>query len=256
MDTYKQRKEVFIVAKFAFKDIGTPPPIDAASLHLNQKGTYYCTTEGCTATMHTRDLTKACACFVSYDKNTHIDPRVCLKKDNFKPDKYDETLFNYDDLFRRMLNPVERDNPIGHGAGKAGHNTRLPIRRLKGLYEMCLQFRPKGTYNGYNIEDILVDKNNYTRYRMGIEGNRIVCCTFFKYDLNKQTITMNYPYVGKSHIRIHVADELMFKKCLNKLIDKTHNNTVVIGGHWTKSTDIDILAECELVSIGKQICNT
>lgn len=243
------------MAKFAYKTIGTPPLIDAENLRLNEKGTYYCSTPGCTATMHTRNLSKACACFVSDNKKDHINQRLCLKKDNFKPDQYDESLFDCDDFFNSMLNPVERDNPIGLGVGQAGQNARIPIRRLKGLYEMCLQFRQKGTYNGCSIDDILVDEENYTRYQSGLIGNRIVCCTYYKYDPNENTITMNYPYIGKSHIRIHVNNEKMFKKCLHKLYDKTHKNIVVIGGCWTKSNDKTILAECELISVGKQICN-
>lgn len=243
------------MAKFAFEKIGTPPFIDAANLSLNQKGTYYCTTEGCSAKMHTRDLAKKCACFVSNRRDDHSDPKYCLKKDNFRADYYDENQFDCDDLFRRMLNPVERDRPIGPGAGGAGTGTKLPIRRIKGLYEMCIQYREKGKYNGYNIDDILVDEKNYERYSLGIEGNRIVCCTYYKYDEEKQTITMNYPNIGKSHIRIHVPNDSMFKKSLKKLIDLTHQNVVVIGGCWRKSDEEGILAECELVSVGKQICN-
>lgn len=44
---------------------------------------------------------------------------------------------------------------------------------------MCVQYREGGSYNKYPIDDILVDKYNFDKYREnGIIGNRIVACTF------------------------------------------------------------------------------
>lgn len=63
------------------------------------------------------------------------------------------------------------------------------------LYLMCLQYRDGGSYNGYLIDDILIDKYN-----------------------------------------------------------KTHSKISVIAVNWTNSSDSTCLAECELVSVGKQIC--
>lgn len=46
----------------------------------------------------------------------------------------------------------------------------------------------------------------------------------------------------------------MFEKCANKLKDKTHLHISVIGANWIPSNDDNCLAECEVVSVGKQIC--
>ena len=55
-------------------------------------------------------------------------------------------------------------------------------------------------------------------------------------------------------LKIHVTDDKMFEKCANKLKDKTHLHISVIGANWIPSNDDNCLAECEVVSVGKQIC--
>lgn len=75
------------------------------------------------------------------------------------------------------------------------------------------------------------------------------------------TISMNYlsDYQNKNfenakHIKLIVKNN-MFEKCLNKLLDLTHENIVVVAGNWNSSNEEDVLAECEIYSVGKQICN-
>jgi len=46
----------------------------------------------------------------------------------------------------------------------------------------------------------------------------------------------------------------MFNKCVNKLKDKTHSKISVIAANWKSSNYDRCIAECELTSVGKQIC--
>lgn len=236
--------------------------IDAAKLPLhNNKKIYYCTTPGCCAKMHVRSPQKSSACFVSFHANDHTGGVLCHLKDQFKPDKYDEKLFSLENFFNNLFSHNSNDSSSLYGSGGKGTNQHIPVNTLRMLYLMCLQYRDDGSYNGYPIDEILIDKYDFNKYiASGITGNRIISCTFFRYDSNMQCIYMNCPdelFFSKAQhqlLKIHVPDQQMFNKCLNKLIDKTHSKLSVIAGNWVSSYDGNCIAECELFSIGKQIC--
>ena len=252
------------MAKYAYRvPNGTENDrVDASDLPLHGNGTFYCTTPDCRARMYVRSPQKQRACFVSYNISEHTGGILCHIKDLFKPDDYCENLFSLDNFFTNLLTKQDRDSSPHHGSGGKGSNSKIAINTLKMLYLMCVQYREGGSYNNYPIDDILVDKYNFDKYREnGIIGNRIVACTFWKYDPNTNCIFMNCPderlYLpGEEHkiLKIHVTDDKMFEKCANKLKDKTHLHISVIGANWIPSNDNNCLAECEVVSVGKQIC--
>ena len=173
-----------------------------------------------------------------------------------------EKLFCLDNFFENLLSRKERNTVPHHGSGGIGNNKGIAINTLKMLYLMCVQYRDGGYYNDYLIDDILVDKYNYDRYHEnGICGNRIVACTFWKYNSDKNCIFMNcpderlrLPRTEHKCLKIHVKDDEMFKKCRKKLVDISHQRISVIVGNWTPSQDADCVAECEIISVGKQIC--
>lgn len=119
---------------------------------------------------------------------------------------------------------------------------------------MCVQYREGGSYNKYPIDDILVDKYNFDKYREnGIIGNRIVACTFWKYEPDTNCIFMNCPderlYLPREEhkiLKIHVTDDKMFEKCANKLKDKTHLHISVIGANWIPSMMIIVWLSVKL----------
>lgn len=252
------------MAKYAYRiPNGTKKDrVDAAKLSLHDEGVFYCTTPGCQARMYLRSPQKASACFVSYSVAEHTGGTICHLKDQFKPDQYDETLFSLEKFFNNLLNKKENDSPSRHGSGGKGTNQRIAINSLKMLYLMCLQYRDGGSYNGYLIDDILIDKYNFNKYiSIGITGNHLIACTFWKYISNEQCIYMNCPdnlltIPKEQHkiLKIYVKNTKMFEKCAKKLKDKTHSKISVIAANWTNSSDSMCLAECKLVSVGKQIC--
>lgn len=251
------------MAKFAYRvPERESTKVDAAQLPLHGNGTFYCTTPGCRAKMHVRSPQKASACFVSYDISEHTGGVLCHIKDKFNPDHYEEDLFSLKNVFDNILSPVEREKTPHHGSGGKGTGKGIAINTLKMLYLMCVQYRDGGTYNGYRIDDILVDKYNFRSYQEdGIVGNRIVACTFWKYDSGTQCIYMNCPdeLLGVSKeqhqsLKLHIANKEMFQKCVKKLLDPSHSKISVIGSRWTASGDASCLAECEITSVGKQIC--
>ncbi len=252
------------MAKYAYRvSNGTEnDKIDAAMLPLHGNGIFYCTTPGCKARMHVRSPQKTSACFVSYDISEHTGGTICHLKDRFKPDQYDENFFSLERLYNNLLTKRENDISSLYGTGGKGNNQRIAINTLKMLYLMCIQYRDGKTYNGYPIEDILVDKYNFEQYlKHGIVGNRVVSCTFWKYASDTNHIFMNCPdellHLDRKkhqHLKIYVHDDEMFKKCVHKLYDKTHSKLSVIVANWKETTDYNCLAECELFSVGKQIC--
>ncbi len=173
---------------------------------------------------------------MSYNISEHTGGILCHIKDLFKPDDYCENLFSLDNFFTNLLTKQNRDFSPHHGSGK-GSNSKIAINTLKMLYLMCVQYREGGSYNKYPIDDILVDKYNFDKYREnGIIGNRIVACTFWKYEPDTNCIFMNCPdeildLPREEHkiLKIHVTDDKMFEKCANKLKDKTHLHISVIG---------------------------
>ncbi len=252
------------MAKYAYSVLGGTKDdiVDAANLPLHSKGDFYCTTPECSARMYVRSPQKASACFVSYHVSDHTGGAACHLKDQFKPDQYDEKLFSLEKLFHNLLDKKERDKSSHYGSGGKGSNRHIAINSLKMLYLMCLQYRDGGSYNGYNIDDILIDKYNFEKFiTSGIQGNRIIACTFWKYDTTSHCIYMNCPdeLVSISNykhkvLKIYVADNDMFSKCAYKLADKTHTKISVIAANWKPSKDEECFAECELTSVGKQIC--
>lgn len=241
------------MAKYAYNDKNIL--VDAASLALYTREHFHCSTPGCNAAMFPRNTQKKSACFVSYNSSDHIGGHLCKVKDHFKPDEYDESLFTPDTCFARILAPTERnEHPPHHGEGGVGHNRHIAITTLKMMYLMCVQYRDGGSYNGFDINDMLIDRFNPSPYPQ-ITGNWIIATTFRKYDNAAHSIYMDNPNGRHNElIKIHVSDNKMFIKCRQKIYDPTHNNIFVIAGNWSPSNDLGCLIECELTSVGKQIC--
>ena len=250
------------MAKYAYRfPNGTKNDrVDAAELPLHGNGVFYCTTPGCQAKMHVRNPQKNSACFVSYDVGDHTGGILCHLKDKFRPDHYEEKEFSLNNFFDNILEPVEHEVTPHYGHGGVGGNRGIAINTLKMLYLMCLQYRDGGTYNGFLIDDILVDQYDFQQYsESGIIGNHIVACTFWKYDPSSNSIFMNCPdeQLPKGQhrvLKVHVENDKMFKKCVNKLYDKSHLHISVIAANWFESSDRKCMSECELSSVGKQIC--
>ena len=248
------------MARFAnrFPNGNSETQVDACSLPLHGNPVFYCTTPGCRARMFVRNPQKPSACFVSYDIHEHSGGYICNRAGDFRPDRYDESLFNPDDLFERILNPIESDSTSTNGTGTVGNNALIPVRTLKTLYEMCLQYRPNGSYNGYSIDDILID---YYNSPIGFTGNRIVACTYYYHSDSKQIVFMNYPAKPNKHIAIAIDNKDVYTKCVGKLRDKTHKNLSVIAGNFIKPCSpilsnpaVDVICMCNLTSVSKQIC--
>ncbi len=236
--------------------------VDAEKLPLHGNGVFYCTTPNCRARMYVRSPQKKSACFVSFNVEEHTGGILCHLKDCFKPDQYDETLFSLERFYNRLFSQNHNDVTPHYGSGGCGNNQSIPINTLRMLYLMCIQFRDGGSYNGYEIDKILIDKMNFHNYiASGIHGNFIIACTFWKYDKSTKIIYMNcpddlidLPQWNHKIFKVHVNNVEMFNKCVKKLTDKTHLHISIIAGHWISSSDNECFAECEIYSVGKQIC--
>lgn len=241
------------MAKYAYNSKGIL--LDAAKLSLHDSECYHCSTPGCNAPMFPRNVQKESACFVSYNRDDHIGGYLCLVKDHFKPDVYDEKNFSLDDCFEKILSPVKGgDKTPHHGEGGVGSGKKIPITTLKMLYLMCVQFREGGKYNNYDISDILIDPIKPLPIPE-MCGNHIIATTFRKYDNDTNSIYLDNPNGHRNElIKVHVADKDMFTKCRDKLYDRTHNKISVVAGSWEESVESDCSIECEITSVSKQIC--
>ncbi|CUP70451.1 Uncharacterised protein [Lachnospira pectinoschiza] len=248
------------MAKFAYivKNNKKTDLIDAVDVKIHSEDQYCCSTPNCNARMYIRSPQKESACFVSYSISEHTGGMNCHLKDKFSSDHYDEKLFSLENFFDKILNPPDYDTAPNYGSGGKGSNKKIPINTLRMLYLMCIQYRNYGTYNNYNIDDILIDKYNFSSHNEAeIIGNHIIACTFWKYDDEHNNIFMNCPDDFSSNhkiLKIHISNNKMFNKCVNKLKDKTHSKISVIAANWKSSNYDRCIAECELTSVGKQIC--
>lgn len=249
------------MAKYALSYDGSDcEKVDAAKLPLHTDREFFCTTPGCNAKMFLRSPQKASACFVSYSVDDHSGGYLCHVKDQFKPDQYDESLFSPDILFSRILSFTDEERESRKGSGGVGTHKKIGITTLRTAYLMCVQYRAGGSYNKYSINDILIDRYNY-HPKMIVQGKRMIACTFQRYDSNEQTVYMNAPdnCINASQekhklLKIHVPNNEMYRKCRDKLYDDTHSKVSVVAADWKISRDPGCLCECELTSVGKQIC--
>lgn len=216
-------------------------PINADQVEINNKrATFLCCTDGCNARMILCKAGTEDAYFRSKDKKEHINADCIKNSIVFKPDKYEEQLFDLDFAFESMLGKNHTQKSINRGntgtrQGNVGNHRRIRIHTLPTLYSMCISKAKDERYNGILIDDIFADNENYERYSIGIQGYKIVETSFYFYTNPNKSITLNYPLDNKgkdSWVKIIFENKDLYESQKAKLHHSLHIEPIIIAGEW------------------------
>lgn len=216
-------------------------PIDADQVEINNRGaSFLCCTNGCNAKMILCKAGTEDAYFRSKDKKEHISTDCIKNSIVFKPDKYEEQLFDLDFAFESMLGKNHTKKSVNRGntgtrQGTIGNHRRIRICTLPALYSMCLSKDKNERYNGFLINDIFADNENYERYSIGIQGYKIVETSFYFYTDSDMSITLNYPLDNRgkdSWVKIIFENKDLYNSQKAKLYCSLHIEPIIIAGEW------------------------
>ena len=232
----------------------TENPVKANDVGIeNRDANFICCTENCNAEMILCKAGTEDAYFRSKIKRDHVSASCIKNSIVFRPDTYDEELFDINFAFESMLGRNHTIQTINRGEagvrnGVVGRHRRIRIHTLPMLYAMCISKDKNESYNGVLIDDILADQNNYNRYLNGIEGFKIVETSFYYYTDAEKSITLNYPLDNKgmnSWVKIRFEEEKLYKSQKSKLIRSLHIEPIIIAGEWTRTPEgSKHLSEC------------
>lgn len=216
-------------------------PVFANKVGIADKNqNFICCTDDCNAKMILCAAGTDGAYFRSKDKKEHVSSDCIKNSIVFKPDKYNEDMFNLDFAFESMLGKNHSIKTINRGTtgtkkGTVGSHSQKRIHTLPVLYAMCISKAKTGTYNKILIDDIFADGENYSRYGGGIEGYKIVETSFYYYTDSEMSMTLNYPINNKglnSWVKIKFTDKNLYISQKQKLWNSLHIEPVIIAGEW------------------------
>ena len=228
---------------------------DAADLQIHDRRNFYCSTPGCTARMFVRSPQRKSATFVTYRHEHHTGGPYCQLKDQFQSDKYDESKFNLQRFFDNINNDdIDKDDRVSRfETGGVGKNQLIPIKTLTTLYHACLQYRERGTYNNYDINDILIDSRSPDN-AFPFKGNRMIVCHFDYYFKQNNTVRMKLFHLNQTYyFNLHCVNSVLYQQLRDKTYDVTHNNLFVVAATWNRNQNNNTY-DCDFHSLSKQIC--
>lgn len=234
------------------KNTGSYEKIDAKDCGIDDVGREFkCCTEGCSAIMKLVSASERNgAHFRSKEKRKHISVQCVRNSITFNPSEYDESIFDLNFAFDSMMGNTSHINRGNTGSrrGSVGGSKHLRICTLPMLYSMCISRDKNDTYNGILINDLLVDGENFEKYKEGIEGHKIVETSYFHKIKDEFALRMNYPVNNRgisSWVKISFKDKKLFWDQFNKLKKSMHVEPIIIAGDWKKVDDnTDYHSEC------------
>lgn len=210
----------------------------------NRKGPFFCCTENCRAKMIlVNGADPSRAYFRSEHRADHIS-RECIKNALvFSESDYNEDLYDNNFAFESILGLRHSDRNLYRGntgshTGAVGGSRNLRIHTLPKLVAMCLHRGKSSSYNSTPIDDILVDGDNYDRYKNGIRGYRVVEVSYFKKVYQEHAFLFNCPADNKgldSWVKVVFPPDLdklfwqQYRKCQS---DSSHSEILYIAGKW------------------------
>ncbi|MCM1494232.1 MAG: hypothetical protein NC089_00350 [Bacteroides sp.] len=220
-------------------------------------GPFYCCTEGCNAKMILVGGGTGHAYFRSKDIKEHTSSSCIKCSIRFNSDNYDEERFDLNFAFESMLGlnhsikDVQRGNS-GANNTEVGKKRKIRIHTLPALYSMCISKNKTDYYKGIQIDDILVDNENYEKYKNGINGYKIVEVSKYHKVENEFAFIMNYPADNRgleSWVKISFKNAKLFWKHYNNLKTSNHIEPIVIAGNWISCpNNKDYQSECQITS--------
>lgn len=230
-----------------------------------------CINPACSVRMTLYNAGRPSATFRSHrgEADNHIGGGCIISDITYSPHTYDDSLFIQSDFFDHVLRdktiPATSTGKVSKG--RPGHidvkvKDRTAIRTIYELYGARLHHGITGTINGFSISELIADEDNFSKYKHGFVGDKLVRCVAYRYISATQHIIFIYPRFlrGKRAsfpVAIHIPDENLFKTMRKRLFPsgaswKTKKHSLICG-HWqNRDVDGEIMPCCEFIHPRKQ----
>ena len=206
---------------------------------------FYCVTEGCNVVMSLVSAVSDDAHFRRRPSSPyHISVNCMRGALIFNPHKYVEKDFDKDSSFEWMFTPVKPRKSSKKGTRHVRNRAHNSLRTLGNLYKMCISKRKDEDYNGFTINDIFADAENFATYGTDLNGQMIVECSFYKKVYNKPQLLFNYPTdFREPHVVLRVNFDSDKEKAwwYRQRLNSSHHTEPVIG-------DPEVQFECDFSS--------
>lgn len=226
---------------------------DCTIADLHKK--FFCITKDCPATLTLVSASASKEAHFRRLKSSHkhisVDCVRCAM--TFDPSKYDESKFDYNNAFDWMFTPPTSSRATtGTATGHLGGGAHNSLKTLGNIYRMCVTKSKADTYNGYLIDDMFADAENYSKYKTALLGNIIVECSYYHKVYGEPALLFNYPADFKSEhiiIRLNFSDEKLCWDYYKKLKDSDHTEPIAIAGNWEATPlNPDCQFQCNFMS--------
>ena len=193
----------------------------------NNNNSFYCENPECRAKLSLRSRNtfqgKKTFYFSASPNHPHVEGCYSAAINRrFDPAKYDETLFDLNDVINNLMN-----NDF--------QRVHQRINTLSQIYHMAKSKSIDSLYNLDEIWKILYDIRSNKIYTKGIFGAHLVECKFHSYCSKTNFLSFKYPLddnlLNKHYVGIDFPDEKSFLKA-KKLLFNLENYPIILAGFW------------------------
>lgn len=218
---------------YAYKDELRTQIIYATETAAEDKNKYFfCENPECNAHLHLDALnSEGPLPYFSARENNFKHVKDCFfgsRTNLFVESKYDENLFNLEELTNEYLNNTVH---------------RIPNRlyTLSKIYHMCKSKNINSSYNHISIWKILCDCRSNHIYTKGVYGAHLIECKAISFDPRESTISFKYPFndslPNKYDLKVIIDDKDLFNTIKNLILTderKITKRPIIIIGNWQK----------------------
>lgn len=234
------------MVSFAYRDKERRQRINAnQAIQDKIKKRYYCPNPACDAEMYVCERKGVKNPYFGARKGHKSHVANCLfmnSKNKFKPAKYDEDAFSFDDaigklLAKKVAGKNNKGNTKNHGDGPP---QVLPPRTLRQIYYMCKTFSIYDTYAGMHIYDMILDDRSISANDGDFTGNRIIECNgeqgyIYFDDCNE--IRLKAPFERKNNKIILKFNDIDLYEDVKSVIYNNREKIIVVAGNWEQKDE-------------------
>ena len=198
---------------------------------------FYCPNPDCDAYLYICSVDGLKNAYFSADQKGHGHIEGCFyaKQNSFNPNKYDESVFDFENLINNLMqNNQENSSKTSKTSNKKSDTVKpCSIRTIRQLYDICKSKPVDSYYNNIQIRNMLLDNRSISSYTKGIWKNKLVEATLKPsfYDKNLHEF---YLSVGeyKLILKLDGNDELF--RYIRDTFFHNQDKLIVIAGYWEK----------------------
>ncbi|WP_238651780.1 hypothetical protein [Paenibacillus piscarius] len=229
------------MAMYVFSDPARKVKLLARDAFKEDKGVrFYCPNPACDAHMYICGKEGSSAFYFSakFTKYGHIEKCPHYNSNNFDPNKFNETEFDFNKALLALTNvskpQTKKLDPGEHGLGPVIPKPPCTIRQI---YDLCTAYDCSDTYNGIIIGRMLLYDGSAKMYRKStdVNGWRIIEAKRSKpkfYDTGKEEIYLVAP-IGKQKFKflLRFVDDQLYKS-IQKELYANKDSKIIVAGEW------------------------